>query len=161
MSMVPLSEVFLRKEPVSVEKTVVSSLLDASNIKDEVSTETACERTSVKVINNKANGEVVYAEADEDFIDLLFSFLTLPLSSLIKFCRKGIRLRCLNNLYESIEILSNGEIRLMSEDGKTMFLDSKLAPTFQHKQPGFGNRCSNGRIKYRENPKLPNKEQNL
>ncbi|MFS7915144.1 hypothetical protein Hanom_Chr02g00161851 [Helianthus anomalus] len=35
-------------------------------------------KVSIKVIVDKLNKRVVYAEADYTFVDILFSFMTLP-----------------------------------------------------------------------------------
>lgn len=44
---------------------------------------------SLKVMINKEKTKVLFAESDSDFVDVLLSFLTLPLGSIVngKNCR--------------------------------------------------------------------------
>ncbi|KAK1587316.1 hypothetical protein Q3G72_011697 [Acer saccharum] len=67
---------------------------------------------SLKALVNKENNRVIFAESDEDFIDVLFSFLTMPMGTIIKRIRyKTVRIGCMNNLYESIMNLDVQQFR--------------------------------------------------
>ncbi|XP_028239493.1 uncharacterized protein LOC114418385 isoform X1 [Glycine soja] len=51
---------------------------------------------------------VVMAEASGDFVDVLFSFLTLPLGTIIRLgnqFQQPVQIGCINNLYESVQNL--------------------------------------------------------
>ena len=51
---------------------------------------------------------VVMAEASGDFVDVLFSFLTLPLGTIIRLgnqFQQPVEIGCINNLYESVQNL--------------------------------------------------------
>ncbi|XP_031266143.1 uncharacterized protein LOC116124563 [Pistacia vera] len=57
---------------------------------------------------DKEKNKIVFVESDKDFIDVLFSFLTMPMGTIIRLIRKqppSLGLGCLKNLYESVENL--------------------------------------------------------
>ncbi|MFS7965969.1 hypothetical protein Hanom_Chr09g00768341 [Helianthus anomalus] len=70
-------------------------------------------KISVKVIVDKVNKRVVYAEADYTFVDILFSFMTLPIGTIVRILGKvddkkfegqdPPLLGSLNNLYQSLK----------------------------------------------------------
>ncbi|KAJ0705937.1 hypothetical protein HanLR1_Chr09g0301091 [Helianthus annuus] len=65
-------------------------------------------KISVIVIVDKVNKRVVYAEADYTFVDILFSFMTLPLGTIVRILgkvddKKFEGLGSLNNLYQSLK----------------------------------------------------------
>ncbi|KAL8239762.1 hypothetical protein R6Q59_016329 [Mikania micrantha] len=62
----------------------------------------------VKVFIDKVKKRVLYAEADHTFVDILFSFMTLPLGTIVRLLGKlddksFEALGSLNNLYQSLE----------------------------------------------------------
>ncbi|KAH7834460.1 hypothetical protein Vadar_016247 [Vaccinium darrowii] len=66
----------------------------------------ASQSTSLKVLVEKEKNRIVFVEADEDFLDVIFSFLTLPLATIVRLTREHFLkgdIGCLNNLYESLE----------------------------------------------------------
>ncbi|KAJ6814104.1 uncharacterized protein M6B38_139425 [Iris pallida] len=80
----------------------------------------SAKKISMKLLVDRERSRVVYAEADKDFVDILFSFLTLPLSTIVKVLNKQSTLGCMDNLYESVEKL---DIQyLQTEACKTMLL---------------------------------------
>ncbi|KAK9073140.1 hypothetical protein SSX86_007463 [Deinandra increscens subsp. villosa] len=65
-------------------------------------------KISIKVMADKVNKRVVYAEADHTFVDILFSFVTLPMGTIVRLLRKHDdkkfeALGSLNNLYQSLK----------------------------------------------------------
>lgn len=61
---------------------------------------------SLKASVDKKSNRVVFVESDEFFVDILFSFLTMPMGTIIHLISNlsptnGIG--CLNNLYKSVE----------------------------------------------------------
>ncbi|KAG9441506.1 hypothetical protein H6P81_017360 [Aristolochia fimbriata] len=48
---------------------------------------------------------VVFAECDSEFVDVLFSFLTMPMGSIIHLCGKETKMGCIDRLYQSVEEL--------------------------------------------------------
>ncbi|XP_061352110.1 uncharacterized protein LOC133283527 [Gastrolobium bilobum] len=67
-------------------------------------------KVPLKVLVDKGKNKVVFAEAGKDFVDALFSFLTLPLGTIVRLIRKEsniqqVRVGSLSSLYESVEML--------------------------------------------------------
>ncbi|KAM5583408.1 hypothetical protein ABKV19_003354 [Rosa sericea] len=63
---------------------------------------------SLKALVDKGRNRVIFVEADNDFIDVLFSFLTLPMGKIVRLARDHstpLELGCMNKLYQSIEKL--------------------------------------------------------
>ncbi|KAG8039968.1 hypothetical protein GUJ93_ZPchr0028g29051 [Zizania palustris] len=62
---------------------------------------------SVKLFVDKERSKVLFAESDNDFADVLFSFLTLPLGAIVRLLGKqSHEIGCLNEVYKSVEDLS-------------------------------------------------------
>lgn len=63
----------------------------------------------LRLLVDKERNRVVVAEASGDLIDILFSFLTLPLGTIIRLVSKkqvhdeAGEIGCINNLYQSVE----------------------------------------------------------
>ncbi|KAF7061565.1 LOW QUALITY PROTEIN: hypothetical protein CFC21_068248, partial [Triticum aestivum] len=65
--------------------------------------------TKIKVFYDTCEKEVVYAECNSEFVDLLLGFLTYPISCVIKHTGAGpyhLR-RCFQNLYSGVADLAN------------------------------------------------------
>lgn len=65
---------------------------------------------SLKVLVNKENNKVVFAEAGKDFVDVLLSFITLPLGTIARLVAKEsnvqpVKIGSLSTLYESVSHL--------------------------------------------------------
>ncbi|KAE8785309.1 hypothetical protein D1007_41057 [Hordeum vulgare] len=73
---------------------------------------------AVKLFIAKDKKMVLFAESDQDFVDVLFSFLTLPLG-------KQSQVGCLDELYKSVENL--GEDHFQTKACKTMLLSPRNA----------------------------------
>ncbi|GMN23896.1 hypothetical protein TIFTF001_000321 [Ficus carica] len=62
---------------------------------------------STRVLIAKKKNRVIYAEADEDFLNILFSLLTIPIGTLIRLTSTNnsptFRIGSTNNLYKSVE----------------------------------------------------------
>ncbi|XP_059648227.1 uncharacterized protein LOC132294398 [Cornus florida] len=68
----------------------------------------ALQSLSLKVLVEKEKTLVVFAESNEDFVDVLFSFMTMPIGTIIRLGHEHsleVDFGCLNNLYESVENL--------------------------------------------------------
>ncbi|XP_073153262.1 uncharacterized protein [Henckelia pumila] len=73
----------------------------------------------------KERNQVLFVEADHKFIDVLLSFLTLPLGTIVRLLHKyydkgALTIGCLNSLYHSLENTSTNYF--WSESGKMMLL---------------------------------------
>lgn len=67
--------------------------------------------TKLKLVVNKETNKVIFAEAGKDFVDVLCSFLTLPLGTIVRLSEKDsemgpVTIGCLNSLYHSVENLN-------------------------------------------------------
>jgi len=71
------------------------------------------EGVTLKLLVNKDTNKVLFAEAEKDFADVLFSFLTLPLGTIARLVEKesrigSVTLGSLNSLYHCVEDLDEG-----------------------------------------------------
>ncbi|XP_062085098.1 uncharacterized protein LOC133791193 [Humulus lupulus] len=60
----------------------------------------------LKVLVDKEKKRVIFAECDHDFVDVLFSFLTMPIGAILRlgYIKSSIvGIGCMNNLYKSVE----------------------------------------------------------
>ncbi|XP_020196430.1 uncharacterized protein [Aegilops tauschii subsp. strangulata] len=60
---------------------------------------------AVKLFIDKEKKKVLFAESNKDFVDVLFSFLTLPLGTIVRLFDKQSQVGCLDELYKSVEVL--------------------------------------------------------
>ncbi|KAG8039964.1 hypothetical protein GUJ93_ZPchr0028g29039 [Zizania palustris] len=72
-----------------------------------MSSETKSEDPTValKLFVDKERSKVLFAESDYEFVDVLFSFLTLPLGAVVRIHRKQSQVGCLDEVYKSLEDL--------------------------------------------------------
>ncbi|MED6167334.1 hypothetical protein PIB30_001757 [Stylosanthes scabra] len=93
----PLSDVFLESEE--------SKLLYSFSPK--VPGNSTNSHITIKVFARKSMKKIMYAEAEEDFVDFLFSFLTAPIGSTMKLLDGNASLGCMNYLYKSVKDFSD------------------------------------------------------
>ncbi|KEH32836.1 DUF674 family protein [Medicago truncatula] len=79
------------------------------------------EQVSLKLLVNTETNKVLFAEAGKDFVDILCSFLTLPLGTIARLVQKDsnmgpVTIGCLNSLYQSVENIGLLPINNSSED---------------------------------------------
>ncbi|KAK3184630.1 hypothetical protein Dsin_031916 [Dipteronia sinensis] len=86
---------------------------------------------------SKSKNIVCFAEASEDFISLLFSFLTVPLGCIVKEMYSGTSKGCITHLYNSVDKLDAKQY-LKSSEHKEMLLSPKLAPNFSYDNHPLG-----------------------
>ncbi|KAM0003125.1 hypothetical protein Hdeb2414_s0297g00860121 [Helianthus debilis subsp. tardiflorus] len=84
-------------------------------------------KISIKVIVDKVNKRVVCAEVDYSFVDILFSFVTLPMGTIARLLgtHDDKKFECLgsfNNLYHSLKDLPE---RYLSTECKSMLLNPR------------------------------------
>lgn len=83
-------------------------------------------RISLKLLVDKVNNRVIFAEANSDFVDVLFSFLTLPVGTVIGLLSRQsqqLELGCMYNLYKSVENMD--EEHFWGDTCKTMLLNTR------------------------------------
>jgi len=61
----------------------------------------------VKVLRRKSNEQILFLEAQDDFIDFILSFLTFPLGGVLHMLQGFSLLSCIDNLYKSMTELSS------------------------------------------------------
>jgi hypothetical protein len=71
------------------------------------------EHVSLKLLLNENGNKVLFAEAGKDFVDILFSFLTMPLGTIARLVQKEssigpVTVGCLNSLYKSVADMDQG-----------------------------------------------------
>ncbi|KAL5990129.1 hypothetical protein ACLOJK_011026 [Asimina triloba] len=127
VSNTPLTDVFLPELGDSEHVANVNpSFQDATTeIKDN------SKKMRVKLMLSKSKNKVLFAEVNADFVDLLFSFLTFPLGSIVKLLGLGSSIGCLDNLYKSVDDLSQEDSCMVSEESSTTLLEPKLALHWQ------------------------------
>ena len=129
VSKTPLTKIFLKQEPVPEPSNIningrihvkIQNVGDNTNEEDNI---------SIKLVVSKSRETVCYAEAGDDFVSLLFSFLTLPLGSILKKMGNSSSLKgCTDQLYISVQDLE--EQYLKSNYHKELLVDPKLVPGF-------------------------------
>uniref|UniRef100_M1BTF6 DUF674 family protein n=2 Tax=Solanum tuberosum TaxID=4113 RepID=M1BTF6_SOLTU len=84
-------------------------------------------RVPLKLLIDDKNKRVIAAEANKDFVDILFSFLTFPIGTIIRLTNNNQSMpkipTCMNNLYKSVENLSVN--RLYTENCKSILLNPR------------------------------------
>nr|XP_024926476.2 uncharacterized protein LOC107410960 [Ziziphus jujuba var. spinosa] len=121
----PLTETLLKHKPATAldtgnfvqGKPVEYQMEDKKNIRNG--------KISIKLMVSKSKKKVCYAEAKKDFVNLLLSFLTIPLGHFLKQkCSSSLN-GCIDHLYKSVQDLD--EQRLKSNYHKEMLVSPKLA----------------------------------
>ncbi|CAL5422666.1 unnamed protein product [Camellia sinensis] len=97
----PLTDVFLRNQSYPPELRLHHFL--PQNIAEKATSGSMV----VNIIVRKSDGKALCAEAKEDFVDLLFSFLTIPLANVVNCLGGDSSLGCIDNLYKSVKGLDD------------------------------------------------------
>ncbi|THG03340.1 hypothetical protein TEA_011351 [Camellia sinensis var. sinensis] len=108
----------------------------------------ASESITLKILVEKEKNRVVFAESNEDFVDIIFSFMTLPIGTIVELLREHLlkgEIGCLNNLYESVENLDEKYLR---SEHKEMLLHPRSAAEIYHRNLKLNLIESNSRSKY-------------
>lgn len=77
-------------------------------------------------MRSKSQKKIVFAEANGDFADFMFSFLTVPLGSIVKLLGANSFVGCVDNLYKSVETMESS----WCTDSRTVLLNPGVAPQF-------------------------------
>ncbi|KAK7256840.1 hypothetical protein RIF29_30371 [Crotalaria pallida] len=119
------SVVLLGIEDFSMIKEVIVNVSQK-----EAETNAGGEKMKLKVMVRKSNSKILFALAEEDFIDFLFSFLTIPLGRVEHMLKGNSCLGSIDNLYKSVvDLESNSYLR--SGDLKDKLVKSQLAHQFK------------------------------
>jgi hypothetical protein len=94
------------------------------------------DKVSIRVLLEKGKNKVVYAEAGKDFVDVLFSFLTLPLGTIARLVAKddsnmkAVQFGSISSLYQSVANLD--QQHLWSQNCKKMLLEPRNSMEAHH-----------------------------
>jgi hypothetical protein len=83
-------------------------------------------KMDVKLVRSKSQKKIIFAEAGENFVDFMFSFLTIPLGSIVKILDGNSFVGCVDNLYKSVENLDSS----WCTDSRSVLLNPGVAPQF-------------------------------
>ncbi|PWA38411.1 hypothetical protein CTI12_AA581550 [Artemisia annua] len=64
-------------------------------------------KVSLKLLIDKRSQKVLFAEAGKDFVDFLFTLLTLPIGTVIRLLNNKDMVGCLGKLYQSVSNLND------------------------------------------------------
>ncbi|KAF5940938.1 hypothetical protein HYC85_022105 [Camellia sinensis] len=103
----PLTDVFLPNERFNSKRRKLLEQRDHQFISQNIPGADTNGSMAVKIMVRKSEGKALCAEAMEDLVDLLFSFLTIPLANVLKCLDGKSSLGCVDNLYKSVQVLNN------------------------------------------------------
>ncbi|KAK8496612.1 hypothetical protein V6N13_027284 [Hibiscus sabdariffa] len=114
-----LTDVFLWKQGIGSSSSLLNERL---SFKAPITKETAEKygRTRVMMMLRKSDMKLLYAEASEKFVDLLFSFLTIPLESvlgLILGAKCNLTLGSISNLFRDLNAMFSVSNQKNSQKG--------------------------------------------
>ncbi|RHN46228.1 hypothetical protein MtrunA17_Chr7g0239921 [Medicago truncatula] len=82
---------------------------------------------NLKLVIRKSDGKILCAQGEQDFADLLLSFLTIPLGGISRILGEKIYLGSINRFYKSIADLNENKY-FISEDAKNRIVDPCIFP---------------------------------
>jgi len=98
----PLTDTFLKKKSSYSTKRIQK--LPSPGLCEDREESTPVQTIPLNVI--KREGNILFVECGDDFVDLLFTFLAIPLKSAWGIAGDGIILGCIGNLCKSFKDLS-------------------------------------------------------
>ncbi|XP_042499511.1 uncharacterized protein LOC122077640 [Macadamia integrifolia] len=102
-SKTPLTDVFLRKQEIFTSEGLKFEIGDTEQSKSGSNLLKSPLDMTMKLTMSKSMNKALYAEAEEDMVSLLLSFLTLPLGSILQLFNGNSSLESMDNLYKSAE----------------------------------------------------------
>ncbi|KAH6827118.1 hypothetical protein C2S53_004724 [Perilla frutescens var. hirtella] len=102
ISQTPLSDIILNKTRQMNNSIIVESEPEASLHHTEREENPKSKKMILKVTVHKSTGKLLYAQAEEDFVQFLFSFLNIPLGGVERLVAGKTCIKTINNLYRSI-----------------------------------------------------------
>ncbi|AES86953.1 uncharacterized protein [Medicago truncatula] len=83
-------------------------------------------KMDVKVVRSISQKKIIFVEANGDFVGFIFSFLTMPLGSIVKLLDGNSIAGCVGNLYKSVEKMDSS----LCTNSRTVLLNPGVAPYF-------------------------------
>lgn len=84
---------------------------------------TSTTNVTLKLLIDTKGHKVLYAEAGKEFVDFLFTIMSLPVGTVIRLLTKDVMVGSLGKLYESIENI--GDIYMLPDRSKDTLLKPK------------------------------------
>ncbi|KAL3830426.1 hypothetical protein ACJIZ3_019228 [Penstemon smallii] len=138
LSRTPLTDLILGKKQIhhssSIAKSEPITLPPPMEIGE--TTSIVSKKMKVKAMVQKSTNKFLFVQAEEDFVDFLFSFLTIPLGKVESLFGSNTSLGRIDNLYRSIENL-NADKYLKTACIKYMLLNPVLPPMYLSKNQIF------------------------
>lgn len=94
------------------------------------------QKINVKLFVSKSKRRVICAEAKKDFVNLLYSVLTVPRGHIFKKDNGGPLRDCVVNLYKSVQDLDGQCFK--SNDHKEVLVSPRVAPGFGYRAYYYG-----------------------
>ncbi|KAL5675124.1 hypothetical protein ACJX0J_011255, partial [Zea mays] len=122
----PLTDHYF-EAPVPQDDASLEALVQNLHPKQESEDQEMPGNLKIRVLQTKDDSALLYAEVGVDFVDSLFSLLSIPLGSAIKLYGQCSAKGCLGNVYRSID----GSVQeFVREECQSLLLDPKLPPFF-------------------------------
>ncbi|PNY13838.1 DUF674 family protein [Trifolium pratense] len=122
----PLTDLFLGKKPSADVSRFSSSDVEISgNI-----------QINLKLVIRKSDGKVLCAQGEQDFADLLLSFLTFPLGGINRIFGENFSLGSIGRLYKSIAELNENRY-LITKEAKNMLVAPCISQQLKLSKPIF------------------------
>ncbi|XP_058734562.1 uncharacterized protein LOC131606331 [Vicia villosa] len=83
-------------------------------------------KMDVKLVRSKSQKKIIFAETGKNFVDFIFSFLAIPLGSIVKLLDGNSFVGCIDNLYKSVENLDSS----WCTDSRSVLLNPGVVPQF-------------------------------
>ncbi|WJX76562.1 hypothetical protein P8452_59967 [Trifolium repens] len=127
VSKTPLSDFILKKEQF-VDNLVPRNRFGVWTGEEKEQSD----KMVVKVVRKKSNEQILFVEADEDFADFIFSFLTFPLGGVLHMLQEFSILCCIDNLYNSMTELRPDRC-FSSQEVKDLLTNPPISKQFELK----------------------------
>ncbi|KAL3849064.1 hypothetical protein ACJIZ3_010946 [Penstemon smallii] len=128
----PLTDLIIQERRIEKSEPLYSHLPDM----EKVANSSSSRKMVVKAMLQKSTKKLLFVQSEEDFVDFLFSFLTIPLGQVECLLGGKTGLGSIDNLYRSVANMS-GDKYFNTRDTKDMLLKPKLPPKFLSKNQIF------------------------
>lgn len=125
LSPTPLSDLILSGKR-QMNSTIVGFKLETASTREAVKEETSkSKKIILKMMVQKSSGKLLYAQAEEDFVELLFSFLVIPLGGVECLLAGETSIKSIDSLYRSMADVID-EKYFKTTDTKSRLIKPKL-----------------------------------
>ncbi|KAK6157295.1 hypothetical protein DH2020_011543 [Rehmannia glutinosa] len=122
LSWTPLTDIILNKGQIDSAIPCHEPGISFDNIEKESISD--AKKMTLKVMVQKSTNKLMFAQAEEDFVDFLFSLLTIPLGGVESLLGSNTSVKCIDNLHRSLANI-NDDKYLKTKYIETMLLKPK------------------------------------